>query len=252
MQTVTSADGTEIAYEQHGEGSPLILVHGASADRTSFRPLVPQLADDHTLIVPDRRGRGDSGDGPTYSLDREIEDLRALLAVIDGTPAVFGHSFGGLVALAATPDLPIRRLVLYEPAVLVGDHRDDALADRMQDRLDAGERRAAFRLFIEEAGGVPDATALPWWPQEAPLDRTETVIRETRAVEAYRLPSTPEIDVPTLLLRGERGPDHLRDAVVALENRLADVRTTALAGVGHMGIESAPERVGDAVVAFLD
>ncbi|WP_211194961.1 alpha/beta fold hydrolase [Halorhabdus amylolytica] len=122
----------------------------------------------------------------------------------------------------------------------------------MQDRLEAGERRVAFRLFIEEAGRVPDATALPWWPQEAPLDRVETVVRENRAVEGYRLPADSEIDVPTLLLTGERGPEHLRDAVWTLEDRLADARVKEFDGIGHMGIESAPERVATAVTSFWE
>ncbi|QGN07350.1 alpha/beta hydrolase [Halorhabdus sp. CBA1104] len=251
MQTVTSADGTRIAYERRGEGAPLILLHGSSADRHSFRPLIPHLADEQTLIVPDRRGRGDSEDGSHYSLDREIEDLRALVAAVDGTPSVFGHSFGGLVALAAAPDLSIERLVLYEPAVLVGEHRDNDLANRMQDRLDAGERRESLRLFVEEAGGVPDVTALPWWPDEAPLDRVETVVRETRAVENYRISELPVVDAPTLLLTGKRGPDHLRDAVGALSDRLSDVCVIPFDDVGHMGIEAAPERVGDALNTFL-
>ncbi|ACV11099.1 alpha/beta hydrolase fold protein [Halorhabdus utahensis DSM 12940] len=251
MQTVTSADGTRIAYDRHGEGSPLILLHGTSADRHSFRPLIPRLADEHTLIVPDRRGRGDSEDGSAYSLDREVEDLRALVGAVDGTPSVFGHSFGGLVTLAAAPDLAIERLVLYEPAVLVGDHQNTDLADRLEERFDAGDRRDVLRLFIEEAGGVPDATALPWWPEDAPFDRAETIVRESRAVEDYRLPVDPSIDGPALLLTGERGPEPLRDAIVTVEDRLPDAQLTEFEGVGHMGPESAAHRVGDTVTSFL-
>ncbi|WP_135663847.1 alpha/beta fold hydrolase [Halorhabdus rudnickae] len=252
MQTVRSADGTPIAYERHGEGSPLILLHGSSADRHSFRPLLPHLADEHTLVVPDRRGRGDSGDGDDYSLDREVADLQAIVADLDEAPAVFGHSFGGLVALAAAPKLDIRRLVLYEPALLVGEYRDDDLADRLQAHVDAGERRDALKLFIEAGSGVPDATLLPWWPEDAPFDRVETIVRESRAVEDYRLAEDHGIEMPTLLLRGDRGPEHLRNAVSTLADRLPDARTTTLDGVGHMGLESAPERVGDAVASFLD
>ncbi|WP_181684946.1 alpha/beta fold hydrolase [Halorhabdus salina] len=251
MQTVTSADGTPIAYERHGDGPPIICLHGSSADRHSFGPLAEHLAGEYTLVVPDRRGRGDSGDGPSYSLAREVEDLQAILTQIEGTPTVFGHSFGGLLALAAMPDIEVRELVLYEPAVLVGDHRDDNLADRLEDRLGAGEHREALRLFIEEAGGVPDATALPWWPEEAPVDRVDTVVRESRAVEEYRLPAKPAIDVPTVLLTGEYGPEHLRDALFTLEDRLSAGRVRAFDGVGHMGIESAAERVGNAVDTFL-
>ncbi len=251
MRTVTAPDGIEIAYERSGDGPPLILLHGGSGCHRHWDALRPHLDEDFTLVTPDRRGRGESGDAEQYDLDREVEDLRTLVAAVDGDPVVFGHSFGGLVALAAADEVDLDALVLYEPALLVGEHRGDDLADRMQDRLDAGERRAAMRLFIEEGGGIPDVEALPWWPDEANLDRTETVIRENRAVEEFRLPEEPDIDVPTLLLTGERGPEHLRDAVFALRERLPDTRLVELDGVGHVATESAPERVADAVRPFL-
>ncbi|TYT61931.1 alpha/beta fold hydrolase [Natrialba swarupiae] len=109
MQTVTSADRTEIAYERHGNGPPLILLHGGSGTRRSWETLRPALADDFTLVVPDRRGRGDSSDGETYGLEREVADLEALVEAVDGDPTVFGHSFGGLVALAGASDLTLDR-----------------------------------------------------------------------------------------------------------------------------------------------
>lgn len=250
MQTVTSADGTEIAYEEHGSGPPLVLLHGGSGCRRHWDALRPHLAEEFTLVVPDRRGRGDSGDGDGYSLDREVEDLRALVDAVDGDPAVFGHSFGGLVALAAAGDLSVDWLALYEPALLVGDHRGDDLAARMRERLDAGERRESMRLFFEEAGGVPDVEQLPWWPDEVHFDRAETVVRENRAVEDFRLPAEPAVDAPTLLLTGERGPEHLRDAVFELDDRLPDARVAELDGVGHVATQSAPDRVADAVRTF--
>lgn len=251
METLTSPDGTEIAYERRGDGPPLILLHGGSGSRESWETLRPHLVEDFTLIIPDRRGRSESGDGQRYGLDREVEDLRALVDAVDGDPVVFGHSFGGLVALAAADEMDIDGLVLYEPALLVGEHRGDDLADRMQARLDAGERRSAMRLFLEEAGGVPDVAALPWWPDEANLSRVETVIRENRAVEVFRLPDELDVDVPALLLTGERGPEHLRDGVFALRDRLPGSRFVELDGVGHVATESAPERVADAVRSFL-
>jgi pimeloyl-ACP methyl ester carboxylesterase len=250
MQTVVSDDDTEIAYERVGSGPPLVLLHGGSTTRRTWDAIRPHLTDDFTLVVPDRRGRGDSGDAEEYGLDREVADLRALVDAVDGDPTVFGHSFGGLVALAAASRLSVRRLVLYEPALLVGDHRGDDLTARMEGRLDAGERRAAMRLFLEEAGGVPDVSRLPWWPEEAPLHLVETVIRENHAVESYELPDEPPIDVPTLLLTGERGPDHLRDGVSALDRRLPESRVVEFDGVGHIGTESAPDRVADAVRSF--
>ncbi|ERH06095.1 MAG: putative hydrolase or acyltransferases (alpha/beta hydrolase superfamily), partial [Halonotius sp. J07HN4] len=86
METVTAADGTDIAFERHGEGPPLIAVHGSAASGESLGPLVAQLAAEYTVVVPDRRGRGASDDGDDYSLDREIEDLQAVVDAVDGEP----------------------------------------------------------------------------------------------------------------------------------------------------------------------
>ena len=250
MQTVTSIDGTRIAYERHGDGPPLLLVHGSSGTRRSWDAVVPHLAEEFTLIVPDRRGRGDSGDGDEYTIDHEIADLRALLAAIDGEVTVFGHSFGGLLALAAAEQTEFHRLVLYEPAVLVGDHRGDDLASRMRDRLEEGDRSGAMKLFFTEGGGVPAPEELPIWPDGVDFDLVETVVRENEAVESYDLPSDPAIDRPTLLLTGEHGPVHLRDAIRTLDDRIPRSRLVEFDGVGHVGTHSAPERVADAVRSF--
>lgn len=250
MQTVTSSDGTSIGYERRGDGPPLILLHGGSATRESLDALRANLEEDFTVVLPDRRGRGDSGDNEAYGLEREVADVAALADAVDGDPSVFGHSFGGLVALAAASEVAIDRLILYEPALLVGEHRGADLADRMQERLEAGERRAALRLFVEESGDVSNVEALPWWPEEANFDLVETVVRENRAVETFELVAEPDVDVPTLLLTGERGPEHLRDATFALHERLSKGRLVEFDDVGHMAPQSAPDRVADAMRSF--
>src|SRR6056297_175528 len=136
MQTVTSADGTHIAYERHGDGPPLILLHGGSSHRY-WEPVVPHFAGDYTVVVPHRRGHGESGDSEVHGLDREVADVRAVVDDVDGEPTLFGHSFGGLLAVEAARTVAVDRAVAYEPAVLVGEYRDHAdLADRMQARLD--------------------------------------------------------------------------------------------------------------------
>ncbi|MBD0328620.1 MAG: alpha/beta fold hydrolase [Thermoleophilia bacterium] len=117
--TVVSRDGTEIAYWTSGHGPPLVLVHGAPADHTRWRPLLPYVEPHAMVHAIDRRGRGASGDCPEYALVREFEDVAAVVdAVADaaGRPAdVYGHSFGGLCAFgAAALTSSIRRLVLYE------------------------------------------------------------------------------------------------------------------------------------------
>ncbi|WP_049922895.1 alpha/beta fold hydrolase [Halopiger djelfimassiliensis] len=249
MQTATSPDGTSIAFQRHGDGPPLVLLHGASATRHTWQPLRSHLADAFTLVVPDRRGRGGSGDADAYALEREVEDLCALLDEIDGDPTVFGHSFGGLVALAAADRRAVDRLVLYEPPVLTSDGEGD-LADRMQARLDAGRREAAMKLFYREGAGIPAPEELPIWPDRVHFDLVETVIRENRAVETYELPEDHAIDTPTRLLTGERGPEELRDAVRSLHARLPRSELVELDDVGHVGIQSAPDEVAAAVRAF--
>src|SRR5215203_2178151 len=113
---VTSADGTPIAFERLGDGPPIIVVGGAICDRAMTRPTAEQLAQHFTVINYDRRGRGDSGDTAPYAVEREIEDLGALIAEAGGRASVYAHSSGaGLALHAAAQDLPIAKLVLHEP-----------------------------------------------------------------------------------------------------------------------------------------
>jgi len=245
MQTVPSSDGTSIAYERHGDGPPVVLLHGSSGTRHAWDLVVPHLADEFTLVVPDRRGRGASGDADSYDLGREVEDLRAILDAVEGDARVFGHSFGGLLALAAAEEVAFDRLVLYEPAVLVGEHRGDDLAARMQQRLDAGAREEAMKLCFQDAGGVPVPEQLPIWPEDVNFHLAETVVRENEAVESYRLPANPEIDCPTLLLTGTESPEYLQAGIEKLATRITENTVVRLDGVGHAGVATAPERVAE-------
>ena len=253
MRTVTSADGTEIAYERDGEGRVLVLVHGGSATHESFDPLLPHLVEDFTVVRPDRRGRGESGDGTDYALQREVEDLAAVIEDVDGEATVFGHSFGGLVSLAAALDgVSMERLLLYEPAVLVGEYREEGdLADRMQAALDEGDRERAMELFFAEAGGVPDPEKLPIWPEEVNFHLAETVVRENYAIEGFEVPESPAVDVPTLLLTGEHGPEQLKASVEALDEHIPHSRIVELDGLGHVATETAPDGVADVVREFI-
>src|SRR3712207_1174069 len=116
METVTSSDGTIIAFDRLGDGPPVIAVCGAMCDRALMRPTAEELAKRFTVFNYDRRGRGDSGDSQPYAAEREIEDLAALIAEAGGSASVYGHSSGaGLALHAAAADVPIARLVLHEP-----------------------------------------------------------------------------------------------------------------------------------------
>src|SRR5690349_9339311 len=116
FETVTSADGTPIAFDRTGDGTPVILVGGAFNDRTTVAGLAATLSPDFTAIAYDRRGRGDSGPGAVYSVEREVEDLAALIDHVGGSAAVFGHSSGAVLALeAAARGVAMTSLAVYEP-----------------------------------------------------------------------------------------------------------------------------------------
>ncbi|TQQ79047.1 alpha/beta fold hydrolase [Halonotius roseus] len=251
METVTAADGTEIGFNRHGEGPPLIALHGSASTGESLQPIVSQLAADYTVIVPDRRGRGASGDGDDHSLDREVEDLQAIVDAVDGEPVILAHSFGGLVALAAAPSLTISRLVLYEPAVTVGESADPPLSAGVRSLADEGSDTEAMRLFFEAGSGIPDVTAMPWWPEHINMGWVDTVIRELEAVEAFELP-TLDFETPTLLLTGEYGPDHLAAGARAVNEAHEQSRLVEIEGIGHLGLLSEPAHVAELVTTFAD
>jgi len=256
MPTCTSPDGTRIAYERHGDGPPLILLHGGLT-RRYWDPIRPQFTDEYTVIVPDRRGRGESGDADAYSIEREVEDARAVVEEVDGHPVLFGHSFGGLQAIETARVAPVAGVVAYEPAYLADDYRETAdLAARMQERLDAGDPEGATKLHFHEVIHGGDADDLdawlddwPVWP--APVDHVENTIRMNRALETHPLPESLDVDVPVLLLTGSEGPPHLRESVRAVHDALPESRLVEFENVGHSGPTEAPDRTVEAVYDFV-
>jgi pimeloyl-ACP methyl ester carboxylesterase len=282
MRSVTSDDGTRIAYERRGEGRPLILLHGGSTP-AYWKPAVPRYADEYAVLVPHRRGHGASGDATRdggedgsgtdddgrgdedldegedgYGLGREVADVRAVVEAVAGDPVLFGHSFGGLLAVEAARVASVAAVVAYEPAVLVGEYRERAgLAARMRARLDEGNRRAATRVYVREVvlgEEVEDLDARldewPAWP--ALVDHVEALVRTNRVVERYRLPDSLDVDAPALLLTGSEAPSHLRESVRAVHDALAGSRLVEFEGLGHGGPTEAPERVAAEVRAFVE
>src|SRR5712691_8303653 len=153
--TVRSSDGTAIAYERYGDGPPLILVVGAFNERSTGAPLAHYLAPHHTVYIYDRRGRGESGDSAPYAIEREIEDLHALIGAAGGSAAVFGFSSGALLAAkAAARGLAVAKLVLYEPPFLMVDPRADH-AGRIAELVAAGLRGDAVEYFQTQLVGIP-------------------------------------------------------------------------------------------------
>ncbi|GAA2593608.1 alpha/beta hydrolase [Actinomadura fulvescens] len=142
MEKVVSSDGTAIAYDRLGEGPPVILIGAALCDRAATRPLAEAVARHCTVFNYDRRGRGDSGDAPPYAVQREIEDLAALIDHAGGSASVYGHSSGAALALHAAADgLPITKLILHEPPFT--PHRDGEDPQQRQAAEDKAARRQA-------------------------------------------------------------------------------------------------------------
>src|SRR3984893_18215560 len=176
MGTVRSKDGTTIAFDAWGDGQPLIIIDGATAYR-GVNPTNAEvgqlLGDGFRVYAYDRRGRGESTDTAPYAVEREIEDLAALIADAGAPATVFGWSSGAVLALdAAAAGLPITRLALFEPPFVVDDSRPPLPADYVE-RLDASLSRGppgdAAELFLTAAAGMPaefvaDMRQSPFWP----------------------------------------------------------------------------------------
>jgi pimeloyl-ACP methyl ester carboxylesterase len=261
---VASRDGTEIAYWTTGGGPPLVLVHGAVADHTRWRPLLPYLEPHATVHAMDRRGRGASGDGPAYSLAREFEDVAAVVdAVAEACGSavdLYAHSFGGLCAFGgAALTASLGRLVLYEgwPPVEPGAHRlPPGLGERLEALLAAGDHDAVVETMFREfvlmpAAEVAALRAQPSWP--ARVDAAPALVRELRAnAEAALDPGqAARITVPTLLLTGSDSRDPFAADTRAVAAALPDARVVVMEGQQHVADILAPEVVAGHLLAFL-
>lgn len=259
METVASADGTQIAYQRTGSGPPLVLVHGGTADHTRWEPVRPAFEEHFTVCAIDRRGRGESGDAAEYDLDREVEDVVAVVESLGERVTLFGHSYGAICALEAalrTDDL--RGVVLYEPPLPVTDSEPDteSVLAEMEALHENGADERALVLFLREIVGLPSTEldalrSAPNWP--ARVEATHTVIREERARKAYEFDADrfAELIRPTLLLTGSESSAYLRNATTALDEALPNSRIVVLEGEGHVATSTAPELVVDEVLAFV-
>src|SRR5215471_21823208 len=160
MQHVLSGDGTSIAFESNGAGPPVVFLVGAFNDHTTGAELALALAGRFTVVTYDRRGRGDSGDTPPYAVQREIEDLEAVIDAAGGPAYLYGISSGAGLALETACAVPakVARLALYEPSFVVDDTRPPVPADavgQVTGLLARGRRGAAVRLFLREDSQVP-------------------------------------------------------------------------------------------------
>jgi pimeloyl-ACP methyl ester carboxylesterase len=161
LDTVTSADGTNIAVQVIGTGQPIILIGGAFNDRSTVAALAEALAPHATAATYDRRGRGasgDNGDSNRFPVQHEIEDLGAVISWVGGRASIFGHSSGAVLALeAASRGLPVDKVIAYEPTYFIDQsvRPDPDLAERIRTLVDNGQRDEAAALFLTGAAGLP-------------------------------------------------------------------------------------------------
>ena len=259
METVTSGDGTPIAYEQTGNGPPLVLVHGTTADHTRWEPVRPFFEEHFSLYAIDRRGVGESGDAAEYELEREAEDIAAVVDSIDEPVLLLGHSFGALVSLeAALKTDNIQTLLLYEPYFAVSDQRlySEELLAEMKAMEDAGEHERLLVMLFEEIvelspEQMDELRSAPNWP--ARVNTAHAVYRESVAENEYKFDATRFADmaIPIVLLSGSESPQSVKDATVAVNEELPQSRIVVLPGQGHMAITIAPALFVDMVLASI-
>ncbi|MEX0625303.1 MAG: alpha/beta hydrolase [Chloroflexota bacterium] len=252
---VRSADGTNIAYWQSGQGPTLLIVHGGGNFHAGWDPMLPLLTPECTVVTIDRRGRGASGDAQPYAIEREIEDVAAVADAF-GPMCVLGHSFGGPIALeAGLLTDAISSLIIYEG--WPGPEEDlTVLPDFVlpMEALIAAGRYEESVEYDETPETIERLHADPLWPSW--VDATATFPREVRAY--YRFWTEHPIGdgrwrdlrIPILLLYGEQNPAFGLGAV-QLAGSLADARIEMLPGQGHTAYAEAPEILAAAVLPFL-
>ena len=248
MPYTTSADGTRIAYTATGSGPALVLVDGALCHR-AFGPsadLVKAFAQDFTVYAYDRRGRGESGDTAPYSVDKEIDDLAAVIDAAGGQAALLGLSSGGVLALDAAHRLDtVTRVAVYECPFIVDDThapRPDSLIADMDALIEQGKHGAAVTSFMRTVGTPGFVVAVmkltPVWKKlkaVAPTIRYDyRVLGDTGRGVPLPADRWADVKAPVLAMDGDKSPDYLRNAMRAVADVLPNGEHRSLSGQTHM------------------
>jgi pimeloyl-ACP methyl ester carboxylesterase len=248
MSTVTSRDGTNITYELRGDGPPLVLVDGALCFRRMgpMPDLARHLESHFTLVLYDRRGRGESGDTLPWSLGREVEDIAALLEAVGGSAYAFGVSSGAVLALdAASRGLAIPKVALYEPPFIVDGSRDPVADDFIPDLerlLAEGRRREVVRRFMRIVGVPGFFIALmrlfPSWKHLVSVAHTVPYDLGTMGGTQAGLPLPAGrwrgLAAPCLVMDGGKSPAWMRTGTRSLADILPGSTYRTLPGQTHM------------------
>lgn len=258
MKKIVSLDGTSIAFHRRGNGPPLVLVAGTgAANPTAWTEVIPTLEDHFTIYAVDRRGRGESGDSPNYALEREFEDIAAVVESTGEPANLLGHSYGGLCALeAAVCARNLRKLVLYEPwfPPAGGEGYPKDLLERMEAMLQAGDREGVLREhYLKNVGMTTleyeQMKASPAWPMR--LSTAHTLPREMRAEAQYRFDAErfKAVRTPTLLLSGGDSTQ-FSSTIEVIGNAMPNCKVTVMPGQGHLAMYTAPDLFLREVLGF--
>jgi pimeloyl-ACP methyl ester carboxylesterase len=241
MHNLTSRDGTTIAYDRLGDGPPVVLVCGGSTDRMANAGLAAELATDFTVYNYDRRGRGDSGDTLPYAVEREVEDIAAVIEAAGGSANLYGTSSGAALAMeAAASGLPIIKLALWEPPYSVAG-RPDLPADTSTvytELVEAGRRGDAVEYFMLKVVGLPPefaagARQAPWWARQEAL--AHTLAYDAKVMGDYTIPAerAKAVPVPTVIIDGGASFGFLGETADALADLIPDAQRRTLQGQEH-------------------
>lgn len=245
MPQVTSKDGTTIAYDRIGQGPTVVIVGGVLGDRSQQAPLAQLLASHFTVYNFDRRGRGESGDTSPYAVEREIEDIEAMLNAAGGSAFVYGTSGCGVLCLEAAAhglSPKMKKLAIWEPPYIVDDSRSPVPTDYLEQlrrMLREGRRGDMIELFFTKAVGMPAEFVTPM--RQSPFWAAQEVFAPTLVNEAilmgngdFKLPGEriARAMPPTLVMDGGTTPwlSHTADAVA---DTLPHAQRRTIAGQPH-------------------
>ncbi|MFD6168340.1 alpha/beta fold hydrolase [Streptomyces coeruleorubidus] len=261
---VVSADGTGIAFEQSGSGPAVVLVASALADRSDTTRLAALLAEHFTVINYDRRGRGASGDADAYAVEREIEDIAALIEHVGGSASLFGSSSGAVLALrAAAAGVNIDRLALYEPPFVVADGDDGPprdVARQVTALLAQGRDSDAVKYFMTRVQGMPGIAVFmklmpKVWANLTRLARTLpydiAVMGDTQQGKPLDAEEWKGASMPTRVLTGGKSPAAFQRAARAVTEILPRADHRTLPGLNHGAVVMAPRKIAPQITEFL-
>ena len=239
QSTITANDGTNIAFEQIGRGPAIILVSAALAARGGTTRLAKHLAEHFTVINYDRRGRGKSSDTQPYAVEREVEDIEALIDATGGSAFVFGSSSGSVLALEAASKLgsKIKKLFMYEPPFIIDDSRSpmpDDFTKQIAELVSAGHRNDAVKHFFAKGMGIPAAAVtlmrllMPGWSKMASMAHTIpydlTILAGTQSGTPLSATRWISATVPVLVMVGGKSEAFFHNGAKALANILPDAQ----------------------------